>query len=200
MSRAGRITAVGGALLVVLASAVLWSTRASGPSTRIAVTAPTDQPSADVEPPEPPAPVEPVEPPAPPAPIEAVRYGGFVRRLEGSPPTFAGVGGVAIITRDERGTTVSVEVTGVQPAEPLVAHVHTGPCIENGGARYHFDPGRPADPANQIAVPLSTDDDGQVTGDVTHPVIAGPAARSLLVTFVGDPATPVACSELGIPE
>ncbi|MBW3605679.1 MAG: hypothetical protein KY460_12390 [Actinobacteria bacterium] len=185
MSVAGRIAAVGAALLVLLVGAVLWSTRRSGPSTEISVTVPTDRPSADS---------------ARPAPVEAVRYGGFVRRLERSPPAFAGVGGVAIITRDERGTTVTVEVTGVQPAAPLVAHVHTGPCIENGGARYHFDPGRPADPANQIALTLITDDDRQVTGDVTHPVIAGPDARSLLVTLADDPATPVACSDLGIPE
>lgn len=38
------------------------------------------------------------------------------------------------------------------------------------------------------------------SGDVTHPVIAGPDARSLLVTLAGGPAVPVACSELGIPE
>lgn len=185
MSRAGRIAAVGAALLVVFASAVLWSTRGGGPSTEISVTVPTDQPSADE---------------AQPAPVEAVRYGGFVRRVEGSPPAFAGVGGVAIITRDERGTTVTVEMTGGRPEAALVAYVHTGPCVENGGARYHFDPGRPADPANQIGLSLTTDDDGQATGDVTHPVIAGPDARSLLVTLAGDPAMPVACSDMGIPE
>lgn len=93
MSRAGRIAAVGAALLAVFASAVLWSTRGGGPSTEISVTVPTDQPSADE---------------AQPAPV--------------------------------------------------------------------------------------------ATGDVTHPVIAGPDARSLLVTLAGDPALPVACSDMGIPE
>lgn len=62
--------------------------------------------------------------------------------LDTAPEGYQDVAGTAELARHDGGTTVTIELRGLQPNSRLISHVHQGRCSEGGGAHYKFD--RPA--------------------------------------------------------
>ncbi|MBT8217045.1 MAG: superoxide dismutase family protein [Acidimicrobiia bacterium] len=122
---------------------------------------------------------------------------GVFQRLESAPVGYDAVAGRAWLARHGAGTTVTIDLTGLLPNSPHIAHVHAGACAEAGGPHFQFDPGGSTMPPNQIHLMLTSDSDGHGFMTVASARVATRAARSVVVHPVNAMDAKVACAELG---
>jgi Cu/Zn superoxide dismutase len=80
--------------------------------------------------------------------------------LDTRPSGYDDVIGTADMARHQGGTTVTVELSGLEPGTEYISHVHAEPCSNNGGPHYQFEVGGSEVPPNEIHLLFTADDDG----------------------------------------
>lgn len=85
---------------------------------------------------------------------------GTFELLDSRPPGYDDVAGTAWLARHDGGTTVTIEITGLEPEVEYISHVHAGPCSENGGLHFQFEEGGSVMPPNEIHLQFTADGDG----------------------------------------
>lgn len=86
---------------------------------------------------------------------------GSFELLDTRPQGYDEVTGTAWLSRHEEGTTVTVEVSGLEPGAQYISHVHAEPCgTDNGGPHYQFEVGGEVMPPNEIHLRFTADEDG----------------------------------------
>ena len=98
------------------------------------------------------------------------------------PPGSDAVRGTAWLAQGERGTTLTVAMTGLRPGAIYLGHLHADPCgAKGGGAHFKFDQNGPATPPNEVHLMLMADGTGKATLTVTNPRQVGAGARAVVV-------------------
>ena len=86
---------------------------------------------------------------------------GTFELLDTRPQGYDDVTGTAWLSRHDAGTTVTVEVSGLEPGGEYISHVHAQPCAtDNGGPHYQFEVGGEVTPPNEIHLRFTADADG----------------------------------------
>lgn len=93
---------------------------------------------------------------------ETEALSGQVRALPGVPVGDRDLAGEATLERANGGTTVSLDVTGLEPDTEYVAHLHTGGCdqADPGGPHFKFDANGGDEPPNEIHLEFRSGADG----------------------------------------
>ncbi len=98
------------------------------------------------------------------------------------PPGSDAVRGKAWLAQGERGTTLTVTMSGLRPGELYLGHLHADPCgAKGGGAHFMFDQNGPATPPNEVHLMLTADATGKATLTVTNPRQVGPGAQAVVI-------------------
>jgi len=114
--------------------------------------------------------------------VPAGAKSGALRLVDAAPVSYAKMKGSAMLTRSESGTTMRVMISGLKPGTRLAGHVHQQRCAqEEGGDHYQFLRGGAKEPPNEIHVKLLAGAGGAATATTSTPLIAGPAAMSVVV-------------------
>ncbi|MFZ0014207.1 MAG: superoxide dismutase family protein [Acidimicrobiia bacterium] len=116
--------------------------------------------------------------------------------LDTRPPGYDGVTGRAFMARHAAGTTVTIEISGLQPGEEFIAHVHEGACAEAGGAHFKFEAGGSDMPPNEIHLLFTSASDGTGFMTAENEGVAGEDARSVVVHPLDLIDNKIACAEL----
>jgi hypothetical protein len=89
--------------------------------------------------------------------------------VAGAPAEDSQVAGEAELERPDGGTTVSVDVSGLESKTAYVAHLHTGGCdlADPGGPHFQFEKGGSEEPPNEIHLEFTTDASGKGEGEAT---------------------------------
>ncbi len=115
-------------------------------------------------------------------PVIAGAKTGALKLLAAAPASYRKMTGSTTLTRSMDGTTVRVQLSGLEPGTRLAGHVHELPCAQDdGGAHYQFLKGGSEEPPNEIHVELVAGKDGTATATTDTPQVAGSAAISLVV-------------------
>jgi Cu-Zn family superoxide dismutase len=87
---------------------------------------------------------------------------GQFELLSGAPAADQSVSGEAALERSDGGTTVSLDVSGLDPDTEYVAHLHSEGCdqADPGGPHFKFDPSGSDEPPNEIHLEFSSGADG----------------------------------------
>ena len=86
---------------------------------------------------------------------------GSFELLDTRPQGYDDVTGTAWMARHDEGTTVTIEVSGLEPGAEYISHVHAQPCdTDNGGPHYQFEVGGDVMPPNEIHLLFTADEDG----------------------------------------
>ena len=98
------------------------------------------------------------------------------------PPGSDAVRGKAWLAQGERGTTLTVTMSGLRPGELYLGHLHADLCgAKGGGAHFMFDQNGPATPPNEVHLMLTADATGKATLTVTNPRQVGPGAQAVVI-------------------
>lgn len=128
---------------------------------------------------------------------DAELVSGEFELLDTRPRGTDDVTGTADVARHDGGTTVTIELDGLEPGDPYIAHLHDGPCSENGGDHYAFDPDGPPVPPNEIHLRFDADEDGGGFMTAENDMTAGDDAISVVVHPFDLQDNKIACAELG---
>ncbi|MDI2028962.1 hypothetical protein QFW96_10085 [Saccharopolyspora sp. TS4A08] len=111
------------------------------------------------------------------------------------PPGLDQAQGTAWLALHQGGTTVTLEMTGLQPNGEYMAHVHAKPCAEeNGGGHLKFDPAGPETPPNEIHLAFTADASGKGFMTAENDKRAD-AAKSLVVHPAEFSDNRIACAD-----
>jgi hypothetical protein len=104
--------------------------------------------------------------------------------------------GYAWLARHDKGTTVTIELDGLDASTDHIAHVHAGACVDGGGPHYKFDPAGDHHPPNEIHLAFTST--GQGVGSVTanNGAVAGAEAASVVVHVQAEGAPKLVCTDL----
>lgn len=94
---------------------------------------------------------------------------GQFKLVPGAPPDYKAVSGEATLERADGGTTVSLDVTGLEPRTEYVAHLHSGGCDQTdpGGPHFKFNADGSDQPPNEIHLEFSSKADGAGTASAS---------------------------------
>jgi len=113
------------------------------------------------------------------------------------PATDAGeITGTAWLARHPGGTTVSIELEGLQPGVEFTSHVHADACSANGGPHYRHDQAGMEHPPNEIHLAFAAGPDGEGTMTVENPTVASDRAVSVVVHEAGEGSPKLVCADL----
>lgn len=121
---------------------------------------------------------------------------GSFEVLDTRPPGLDEVAGTAQLARRDDGTTVTVELTGLDPEASYIAHVHFGTCDEALG-HYQFEEGGIAMPPNEIHLAFDADADGGGFMTAENDGVVGDDGRSVVVHPKDLMDNKIACADLG---
>ena len=105
------------------------------------------------------------------------------------------VGGKAWLARSAAGTTVTIELTGLEPDTDHIAHVHADSCALDGGPHYQHDAEGMDHPPNEIHLAFRSDANGSGIMTAENPTTASDQAVSVVVHTAGDGAPKLACAD-----
>lgn len=101
--------------------------------------------------------------------------------LDTRPPGSDTAAGTVWLAQDDRGTTVTIAMTGLQPGRQYIAHLHVRPCADAGGPHFRFDPAGPPTPPNEIHLGFIATRNGTVTGTVHNGRRVGDGASAVVM-------------------
>jgi hypothetical protein len=102
--------------------------------------------------------------------------------MDTRPAGYDDVAGTAVIARHTAGTTVTTELTGLEPNVEYISHVHAQACADgNAGDHYQFEIGGATTPPNEIHLAFTSDNDGNGFMTAENAQIAGVDAVSFVV-------------------
>lgn len=118
---------------------------------------------------------------------EATVSGEFAP-VAAAPAAYSEVAGNAELERSGGGTTVSLNVTGLQPKTAYVAHLHTGGCdqADPGGPHFQFEKGGSEEPPNEIHLEFTSNADGAGEAEATSKREVPPGEVGSVVIHLGD--------------
>ncbi|WP_299053359.1 CHRD domain-containing protein [uncultured Nocardioides sp.] len=123
---------------------------------------------------------------------------GDFQVLDSAPPGSEGVTGQAWLAQggEQGGTTVSVELDGLEAGTTYMAHLHAQPCgTDDGGPHFQFEEGGAETPPNEVHLGLEADDEGVATATTTNEAEVGDGARSIVVHPTDLPDNRLACAD-----
>lgn len=88
---------------------------------------------------------------------------GKLTPLPDAPPAYSKVSGEADLTREDKGSEMSISVSGLEPDTAYIAHLHTGGCAQPdpGGPHFQFEKGGSEEPPNEIHLEFTSDASGE---------------------------------------
>ncbi|MCM3659756.1 hypothetical protein M3148_01920 [Georgenia satyanarayanai] len=112
------------------------------------------------------------------------------------------VEGTVTLVKDEDGTQISTNVTGLLSGAPHPAHLHDGSCTEFGG-HYMHDHSGPPEPPNEIWLSSSNDPAGPLEPSQTGTAVGAGGADwvpretplSMMIHDSEFPGLPIACAD-----
>lgn len=119
---------------------------------------------------------------------EETSVSGKFAVLPDAPPGYAEVTGEADLEREDDGTTVSLDLDGLQPKTAYVAHLHTGGCdqAEPGGPHFQFEKGGSEEPPNELHLEFTSDAEGEAEAEVTSKREVPPGEAGSVVLHLGE--------------
>lgn len=116
--------------------------------------------------------------------------------LDTAPPGSEGVSGTAWLAQDDTGTTVTIEVDGLEPGRAYVSHLHAQSCEEDsGGDHFTFDPDGGDTPPNEVHLAFTAAEDGSGGATVTNDEQVGDLAPAVVVHPVDAVDNRLACAD-----
>jgi Cu/Zn superoxide dismutase len=107
---------------------------------------------------------------------------GDFKLLDTRPPGSDTAAGTAWLAQNDKGTTVTITMTGLKPGEKYMAHLHAQACAkDNGGPHFKFDPAGPAMPPNEVHLGFTADGAGKAMVTVHNDRKVGDGARAVVV-------------------
>ncbi len=100
--------------------------------------------------------------------------------LETRPTGYDDLSGSAAIARSSAGTTVTIELQGLEPEVDYIAHLHSGECSTTSD-HYMFDSSGAATPPNEIHLAFTSAADGSGLMTAENDAIAEPDGQSVIV-------------------
>ncbi|GAA1906839.1 hypothetical protein GCM10009737_04540 [Nocardioides lentus] len=126
--------------------------------------------------------------------VDGAAEGAFTV-LDSAPPGSEDVAGEAWLAQDG-GTTVSVELSGLEPGATYMAHLHAEPCgTDDGGPHFQFEVGGEEVPPNEVHLGLEADDEGNATATTTNDREVGDGAPSIVVHPTDLPDNRLVCAD-----
>jgi hypothetical protein len=120
---------------------------------------------------------------------------GELELLPTRPPGLDGAKGTAYLATHQNGTTVTVELTGLEPGGKYKSHLHEKPCSqESGGGHFQFDPNGAETPPNEVHLLFTADAQGKAMTTVNNDRPAD-AAKSLVVHPAEFSDNRIACAD-----
>ncbi len=104
--------------------------------------------------------------------------------------------GQATMARHNSGTTVTIELRGLEPNTEYISHVHVASCSEAGGAHYKFDPDGDHHPPNEIHLAFTSDGSGHGFMTAENHQVATSEAASVVIHRAGPDSPKLACADL----
>ncbi|HEU5104612.1 MAG TPA: hypothetical protein VFU11_02100 [Solirubrobacterales bacterium] len=100
---------------------------------------------------------------------EAAAVSGEFTPVADAPAGSSKVTGEAEIERADGGTTVSIQLSGLEPKTAYMAHLHTGGCDQSdpGGPHFQFEKGGSEEPPNEIHLEFTTNASGEGEAEAT---------------------------------
>ncbi len=128
-------------------------------------------------------------------------YGPLEEGLGSATSTLV-VEGTVTLLKDEDGTQISTNVTGLLSGQPHPAHLHDGSCTDFGG-HYMHDHAGPAEPPNEIWLSSSSDPAGSLEPSQTGTAVGAGGADwvpretslSMMIHDSEFPGLPIACAD-----
>lgn len=117
--------------------------------------------------------------------------------LPTAPAEVQDLAGQVLLSEDR--TTLTLEMTGLQPETAYMGHVHANGCADDaGGPHFKFDSAGGDQPPNEVHFRKTADQDGAITASATASQPLPATARSVVVHEPGGQATRLACADLPI--
>ncbi|MFB9728357.1 hypothetical protein [Haloechinothrix salitolerans] len=121
---------------------------------------------------------------------------GTFKPLESAPAGTETVTGTAYLARHDDGTTVTIDVEGLQPDAAYMSHLHARPCAEdNGGPHFKFDAKGTDEPPNEVHIAFTADAEGTATSTVTNDNPNSEGAKSIVLHLDDKDGTKFACAD-----
>jgi hypothetical protein len=118
--------------------------------------------------------------------------------LDTRPEGYDDVVGEANLARHDGGTTVTIELIGLEADADYISHLHEGDCADNGGDHYKFDPKGSDMPPNEIHLAFVADAEGGGFMTAENHMVAEEDARSVVVHPVDLLDNKIACAPLAL--
>lgn len=122
-----------------------------------------------------------------------VRHGDF-DLLDGAPEGAPDVSGTAYLARTDDGTTLTVDLTGLEPDTDYMSHLHEGACADGAGDHFKFDGDGSDQPPNEVHLIVPADADGGAATTITNENPDSQGARSMVLHL--EDGTKFACADL----
>ncbi len=114
-------------------------------------------------------------------PGSTVASGDFAL-LDTAPPGSDDVAGQAWLAQADGATTVTIELTGLEPGREYVSHLHAEECaVDDGGPHFAFDEDGADTPPNEVHLGFTASEDGSGTATVTNDREVGDGAPAIVV-------------------
>ncbi|HEX5984531.1 MAG TPA: hypothetical protein VFY69_10025 [Solirubrobacterales bacterium] len=122
------------------------------------------------------------------AELEEIVTGEMIA-LADAPPAYAEVSGKAELGRGEKGTTVRLSVSGLEPNTAYIAHLHTGGCDQPdpGGPHFQFEKGGSEEPPNEIHLEFTSDAKGNAEAQTRSKREVPPGEAGAVVIHLDEP-------------
>lgn len=102
--------------------------------------------------------------------------------LDTAPPGSEDVTGRVWVAQNDEGTTVTTQLSGLEPGTDYLMHLHEQPCSQDdGGDHFRFDPEGSEEPPNEIHLAFTADAEGVGEATVTNDRRVEDAARSIVI-------------------
>ncbi len=122
---------------------------------------------------------------------------GTFKPLKSAPAGTESVTGTAYVARHDEGTTVTIEVEGLQPDAAYMSHLHAQPCAkDDGGPHFMFDKKGPEEPPNEVHIAFTADAEGTATTTVSNDNPNTEGAKSVVLHLDDKDGTKFACADL----
>lgn len=121
---------------------------------------------------------------------------GAFELLETRPQGYDDLSGVAAIARHEGGTTVTIELEGLEANVEYIAHVHVGPCSTDSD-HYMFDLEGSTMPPNEVHLAFTSGGSGSGFMTAENDQVVGDDGQSLIVHRADLLDNKIACAPFG---